>query len=120
MPEIRCREQDFSAAIKKALYKRVVGKPAELKDDWPTKRELRRRQYSEAGGAGGGGAHFRGVDTEAKMREVRLAEGHEASVEVAPDEEEQKGNCGVIFVHDGIDDSSSEIETKQYFGVGHP
>lgn len=66
----------------------VVGKPAELKGVLPTKRELRCRQCSEAGGAGGGGAHFRGVDAEAKMREVGLAEGHEASVEVAPDEEE--------------------------------
>src|SRR5580765_8464969 len=103
MPEIRCREQDFSTAIKKALHKRVVGKPAESKGVWPAKRELRCRRCSEAGGAGGGGAHFRGVDTEAKMREVRLAEGHEASVEVSPDEEKQEGNCGVIFVEDGVE-----------------
>jgi hypothetical protein len=31
---------------------------------------------SEAGGAGGGGAHFWGVDAEAEMGEVGLAERH--------------------------------------------
>src|SRR5690348_13456607 len=47
--------------------------------DW-RKREL------ESGCAGGGGTHFRSVDAKAEMREVSLAEGHEARIEVPPDE----------------------------------
>lgn len=60
---------------------------------------------SEAGGARGGGTHFGGVDAETEMSEVRLAEGHEAGVEVAPDKEEEKRDGGVIFVGEGVHDS---------------
>jgi hypothetical protein len=45
-------------------------------DAYFAKRKLRQSRVLEAGGAGGGGAHFWGVDTKAEMREIGLAEGH--------------------------------------------
>ena len=82
--------------------------------------ETNDKSSSEARRAGGGGAHFRGVDTEAEMGEVGLAEGHEAGVQVAPDEEEQEGNRGVILVGDSVDDGAGKVETKQDFCIRHP
>src|SRR5882724_10673428 len=67
----------------------------------------------EARRAGGGWAHFRGVDAEAKMREVGLPQGHEAGVQVAPHKEEQEGNGGVVFVEDGVDDGQREIQAQE-------
>src|ERR1700687_2434618 len=75
---------------------------------------------SEAGGAGGGGTHFRCVDAEAKTREVRLAEGHAAGVQVAPDKEQQKRDGGVVFVGEGVDDGEREIKAEQNPPLGHP
>ncbi len=78
------------------------------------------RDSLEARSAGGGGAHFRGVDAEAEMGEVSLAEGHAAGVEVAPDEEKQERNSGVVFVGYGVGDSRGEINPQKNFGVGNP
>ena len=58
----------------------------------------------EAGGAGSSGAHFGGVDAEAETREIRLAERHAPGVEIAPDEEQQERDGGVVFVPDGVND----------------
>ena len=49
-----------------------------------------------------------------------MPQRHAASVEVAPDEEQQKGHGGVIFVQDGVDDGEGEIQAEQHFRVGHP
>src|SRR5713101_2792362 len=76
--------------------------------------------FLETGGAGGGGAHFRGVDAEAKVGEVGLAEGHEAGVEIAPDEEQKEGDCCEILIGDGVDDSAGKINSQENFRVGHP
>src|ERR1700687_3349474 len=75
---------------------------------------------SEAGGAGGGGTHFRCVDAEAEAREVRLAEGHAAGVQVAPDKEQQERDGGVVLVGDGVDDCEREIQAEQHLRIGHP
>src|ERR1700756_2261402 len=79
-----------------------------------------REFVSEAGCAGGGGAHFRGVYAEAKMSEVGLAQGHEAGVEVAPDEKQQEGDGREILVGNGVDDRAREINSEENFRVGHP
>src|SRR6266576_6993872 len=65
---------------------------------------------SEARGAGSGGAHLRGVDSETQTREVGLAEGHRARVEVTPDEEQQERDGGVVFVEDGVDNGRREVQ----------
>jgi phosphate ABC transporter phosphate-binding protein len=74
----------------------------------------------KAGGAGGGGTHFGGVDAKAEMGEPGLAEGHEAGVEIAPDEEKKERHSGVIFVADGINDGESEVQAQRDFKVRHP
>ena len=74
----------------------------------------------KARGAGGSGTHFRGVDAEAQMGEIGLAERHEARVEITPNEKKQEGNGGEILVGDGVDDGEAEVDAKQNFGVGHP
>src|SRR4029077_15426877 len=48
----------------------------------------------ETGRAGSGGTHFGGVDAEAQTREIRLAQGHRAGVQVAPDKEQQEWHGG--------------------------
>src|SRR5205807_2450143 len=58
---------------------------------------------SEARSAGCRRAQFGGVNAEAETREVGLAERHAAGVEIAPDEEQQERDGGVVFVPDGID-----------------
>src|SRR5437667_10551294 len=60
----------------------------------------------------GGGAHFGSADTEAEMREVGLAEGHESRVEVAPDKEQEERDRGVILIAHGVGDGEKEIEAK--------
>src|SRR5712672_81189 len=76
--------------------------------------------FLEAGGAGGGGAHFWGVYAEAEVGEVGLPEGHEAGVEVAPDEEQKEGDCCEILIGDGVDDGAGKINSQENFRVGHP
>src|ERR1700694_3955249 len=65
---------------------------------------------SEARCAGSGGTHFGGVDAEAETREVRLAKGHRAGVEVTPDEEQQERHGGVVFVEDGVDHGRKKVQ----------
>src|SRR6266550_203372 len=65
---------------------------------------------SEARRAGSGGSHLRGVDSETHTREVGLAEGHRAGVEVTPDEEQQERDGGVVFVEDGVDHRRREVQ----------
>src|SRR5580693_4689782 len=108
----------FSSRCAQNPRARMYRIPAQLQID--NKVENGHCRDSEAGGSGGGGAHFRGVDVEAEMGEIGLSEGHEAGVEVAPDEEEQEGNRGVIFVGDGVDDGAGEVEAEHYFRVWHP
>ena len=57
---------------------------------------LRQEIGSKSRGTSGGGAHFWGVDAEAEMGEVGLAEGHEAGIQVAPDEKQQEWHGGVV------------------------
>src|SRR6266436_1592195 len=78
------------------------------------------KKVSKARCAGSGGTHFRCVDAEAQPREVGLAERHEAGVEIAPDEEQQKRHRGVIFVDDRVDDGHGKIEPENNFRVGQP
>src|SRR5256885_137748 len=54
------------------------------------------------------------------MGEIRLAEGHEAGIEIAPNEEQKERDGGEILVGDGVDDGASEIEAEKNFGVGQP
>src|SRR5437667_12187467 len=68
----------------------------------------------------GGGAHFGSADTEAEMREVGLAEGHESRVEVAPDEKQEEGDRGVILIAHGVGDGEQEIEAKGDFSERNP
>src|SRR5882672_9774617 len=78
------------------------------------------KKESEAWSAGSGGMHFRRVDAEAQPREVSLAERHEARIEIAPDEKQQEGHRGVIFVDDRVDDGHGKIEPENNFRVGQP
>src|SRR6267378_6138465 len=78
------------------------------------------KKVSKARCAGSGGTHFRRVDAETQPREVGLAERHEAGVEIAPDEEQQKRHRGVIFVDDRVDDGHGKIEPENNFRVGQP
>src|SRR5947209_14886196 len=82
------------------------------------------RQYytkeSEARSAGSRWTHFWCVDAEAEAREVRLAERHRAGVQIAPNEEQQERDSGVVFVGDGVHDGQREIQTEEHFRVGHP
>src|SRR6266850_5474799 len=78
------------------------------------------KKVSKAWSARGGGTHFRCVDAETQPSEVGLAEGHEAGVEIAPDEEQQERHRGVIFVDDRVDDGHRKIEPENNFHVGQP
>src|SRR6266849_2257225 len=78
------------------------------------------KKVSKARRAGGGGTHLRRVDAETQPREVSLAERHEAGVEIAPDEEQQKWDRSVIFVDDRVDDGHGKIEPEKNFRVGQP
>src|ERR1700674_1683424 len=70
---------------------------------------------SEARCAGSGGTHFGGGDAEAETREVRLAKGHRAGVEVTPDEEQQERHGGVVFVEDGVDHGRRKVQAQKNF-----
>src|SRR5712692_226060 len=74
----------------------------------------------EARSAGSCRAHFGGVDAEAETREVRLAQGHAARIQEAPDKEQQERDGGVVFVGDRVDDSEREIQAEQHLRVRHP
>src|SRR6202521_1374104 len=74
----------------------------------------------EAWSAGRGGAHFGSVDAEAETREVRLAKGQAARVEIAPHEQQQEGPGSVVFVDDRVDDGQREVQAQKNFRVGHP
>src|SRR6267142_7143034 len=78
------------------------------------------KKVSKARCAGSGGTHFRRVDAETQPREVSLAEGHEAGIEIAPDEEQQERDRGIIFVDDRVDDGHGKIEPENNFRVGQP
>ncbi len=54
------------------------------------------------------------------MGEVGLSEGHEAGVEISPDEEQQEGNRGEILIGDRVDHGEAEIDAEKDFGIGHP
>ena len=54
------------------------------------------------------------------MREVGLPQGHEARVEVSPDEEQQKRHSGIIFVEDGVEHGEKEVDAEKDFGIRHP
>ena len=54
------------------------------------------------------------------MGEIGLAEGHQAGVEVAPNEEQQERNGGEVLVGDGVDDGEGEVDAERNFRVGHP
>src|SRR5215475_6518248 len=83
--------------------------------------ELRKwSRDSKAGGAGGGGAHFWGVDAETEMGEVGLAEGHTAGVKIAPNEQQKERNGGVVFVGDSVNNGRGEINSQKNFGVRNP
>src|SRR5215470_17687529 len=83
--------------------------------------ELRKwSRDSKAGGAGGGGAHFWGVDAETEMGEVGLAEGHTAGVKIAPNEQQKERNGGIVFVGDSVHNGRGEINSQKNLGVRNP
>src|SRR5438132_485314 len=90
-----------------------------LNDSFSKIRQYRAKE-SEARSAGSRGTHFGSVDAEAETREVRLAERHRAGVQVAPNEEQQEWNSGVVLVGDGVHDGEREVQAEQHFGVRHP
>src|SRR6266403_3101177 len=90
-----------------------------LKDSLSKERQYYPKE-SEARSAGSRGTHFGSVDAEAQPREVRLAQGHRAGVQIAPNKEQQEWNSGVVFVGDGVHDGEREIQAKQHFRVRHP
>src|SRR5579863_5369653 len=88
------------------------------------------RLDGESGGYGGGidgrdcGRRWRrgdgGSKAEAEMFEVGLAEGHEAGVKVAPDEQNEEGDGSVVLVLQGVDDGGGEVQSQYHFDPGHP
>src|ERR1043165_2776209 len=74
----------------------------------------------KAGRSRGWGSNFRSVHPEAQVRKVSLAERHQAGVQVAPHEKQQKRNRGEILVGNRVDHGKSKINSQQDFRVGHP
>src|SRR5882762_6604556 len=75
---------------------------------------------SEAWSAGGCGPHFWRVHIKTEMREVGLSQGHEAGVEVTPNEKKQERHGRIVFVQNGVQHGEEKIDPQYYFCVGHP
>src|SRR5260370_39856084 len=54
------------------------------------------------------------------MRGGGLFQGDEGGGEITPNEEQQKGHGGVVFVEDGVENGAEEIDSEKNLRIRHP